>query len=249
MDNNKSNKKVTKEILRRRQLCALAVIALIVLILIILIANACTDKSANPDSKKKTTTATTATTETTTTETVTETTTEVPTEPITTLPQINLELSAQVQLDKREMSLAVGETDMAYINGYPEGVSEANEVWNTSDPNVATVDNLGRVTAVNAGSCYIILKFNNRPEIEVQIKVDVTSGETTPAVTEPVSVPENPVASIPDVQQNQGENNQSAGSQELQGIQDVQNYQENQGATSPQGFPEVENVNPTQPQQ
>lgn len=244
-NNNKPRKKVTKEILRRRQLCALAVIALIVLILIILIANACTDKSKEPTDNAVTTTSTTTTTEI-VTEPITEPVTEPITEPVTTLPQIDLELSAQVQLDKREMTLAVGETDMSYINGYPEGCGEENEIWTTSDPNIATVNEWGSVEAINAGECYIILKFNNRPEIEVQIKVTVTGGEETAEPTEPEAIPENPVASIPDIQQNQNGGNESAGSQELQGLQDVQNYQNNQGATSPQGFPDVQNVNPEQ---
>lgn len=239
MDNKNNSqkprkKKVTKEILRRRQLTALAVIAIVVLIFIILIANACTDKSGKENKKTTTTSTTTTTTTTTTTEIVTE-----PPTTTTTAPIVDPNLSAMVSIDPRELTLAVGETDMPYIFGYPDGSTEANEVWTSSDPNIATVDNMGRVTAVNAGECNIILNFDNNPAIEVQIKVTVTGAAETP------EIPENPADVQSDVnaeenqdyqnipenqeyQEYQPENNdnpENAGSllQDTQGFQDTQN--------------------------
>ncbi|MDE5556613.1 MAG: Ig-like domain-containing protein [Ruminococcus sp.] len=220
MDNKnnaqKPRKKVTKEVLRRRQLTALAVIAIIVLIFVILIANACTDKSGT-GRKKETTSSTTTTTTTTTTEIFTEPPTTVTTAP--PAPIIDPNLSAMVQLSTREITLAVGESDMPYIYGYPEGSSEANEVWTSSDPNIATVNDMGNVTAVNAGECNIILTFDNNPAIEVQIKITVTGSAENP------ENPETPVDTQPDVNVPDGQENQDY--QENQENQDYQNAPEN----------------------
>ncbi len=226
MDNNNSGrprKKVTKQVLRRRQLTALAFIALVVLIFIIFIAKACTDKSTKPEKESKVST-TSATTTTTTTEPVTEPPTTTTTAPPT--PTVDPELSAQVQLSTRELSLNVGESEMPIIYGYPEGCSEANEIWTSSDTNIATVDNMGNVTAMNAGECYIILKFDNNPAIEVQIKITV-AGSDTPETPEPSTdaqlgvIPNNDADNNPNAQDSQSY-------QDTQGYQDTQNYQENQ---------------------
>ncbi|MDE6665800.1 MAG: hypothetical protein K2K14_06390 [Ruminococcus sp.] len=250
MDNSSNNhnsekprKKVTKKVLRRRQLCALAVIALIVLILVILIANACTDKTTKPRDGK-TTSSTTTTTTTTETEPITEPPTTTTTVPV---PTADPALSAQVQLSKREMTLSPGETDLSYINLYPDGSGENNEVWSTTDPNVATVDEYGYVTAVNAGECFIILKFDNNPAIEVQIKVTVTgavSATETPTINQPQGI-------TPDVPQNTTDIQNNPGYQGSQGYQDTQNYyqnnqtqQESQPSQNNQSFPEVSNVMP-----
>lgn len=213
MDNNNSGKprkKVTKEVLRRRQLTALSVIALIVLIFIILIANACTDKS--PTSKNEKTSTTTTTTTTTTTEIVTEPPTTMTT--TTPVPTADPEISAQVQISTNEVYLNVGESQMPIISAYPEGSSETNEVWTSSDTNIATVDSLGNITAINAGECYIILTLDNNSAVEVQIKVTVTGT----AIQQDI------------IQDNELNNNlqNSQGYIDTQGYQDTQNYQENQ---------------------
>ena len=199
MDNNSKNgnsqppkkrKKVTKEVLRRRQLTALAVIALLVLIVIVLIAKACVKLTANEPSPSASATTTTTPAVTTvpvtapaeaieplTTATampeysefaVTETTT-VPVEP-------DPNLSSQVELSKKEMYLVPGDIDLSYIESYPEGSDNTNEIWETTDNTVAIVDKDGYVTAVASGECYIILRFSNNPAVEVKIKVTVAEG-------------------------------------------------------------------------
>lgn len=252
MDNSNNNqnsekprKRVTKKILRRRQLCALAVIALIVLILMILIANACTDKTKKP--KKETTTTSTSTTQTTTeTEPPTEMTTTTTTIPV---PTVDPTLSAQVQLSTRELALNVGESDMPIIYGYPQGCSEENELWSSTDPNIATVDEYGNVTAVNAGECYILLKFNNNSAIEVQIKVTVKGNAPQIPDTNQQNIQQN----IPDTQNGLDTQNipdSQANYQDSQEYRDTQNYFQNNQQPSSQAaqdspeFPEVSNVMP-----
>lgn len=178
MDNNKEQKsqkkpaprkkKVSKKVLRQRQLCALAGIALILLIIIIFIAKGCSNggNGQGETSEPKVTT-TTAEAEVTT----------VPPETTTTVVTTMNPLAANVQLDKRELFVNVGDYNTsvyARIERYPdENTGEANEVWKSMDESIATVNEWGAVTGVSVGETYIILSFDNHPEIEIEIKVHV----------------------------------------------------------------------------
>ncbi len=182
MDNNKENnsqkkpapkrkKKVSKKVIRQRQLGALAIIALLVLIIIIVIAKGCSNSgtggSGTSEPETTTTTGTIATTLPTETTTTTVTTTMSP-------------LEANVQLDKRELFVTVGDTSQsiyARILSYPDAnTGEINEVWKSMDESIATVNSWGAVTGVAEGETFIILSFDNHPEIEIEIKVHVASG-------------------------------------------------------------------------
>ncbi len=167
MDNNTGNrprKRVTKKMLRQRQLGALAVIALLVLFFVILIFKGCSNSGdGSKGGKQEATTVTTTYVTTTAPETTVTTTTTHP-------------LAAQVILSKREMFINVGGSDISYITGYPTGSAEANEVWKSMDESIATVDSLGHVTGVGQGETFVILSFDNNPGIEIEIKVHVASG-------------------------------------------------------------------------
>lgn len=170
----KPKKKVTKETLRNRQLGGVVVICLVVLILFIIIANSCSNSgegSKDSDKAKNTTT---------TSEMATTTVPIVTTVPATTTHP----LAAQVQIDMTEVYINEGEMKMPFISGYPEGASEANEVWTSLDPTIATVDNYGHITGVARGETFVILSFDNLPGVEVQIRVSVadTSAASDAAV-------------------------------------------------------------------
>ncbi|MBR5513990.1 MAG: Ig-like domain-containing protein [Ruminococcus sp.] len=172
MDNNTGNrprKRVTKKMLRQRQLGALAIVAFLVLFFVVLGFKACSNGGGEKKGGKQDATTTTTTIATTTvTTTVTTTTTTNP-------------LASLVTLSKREMFLTVGGTDVSIITGYPTGSTEANEVWKSMDESIATVDSFGHVTAVGQGETFVILSFDNNPGIEIEIKVHVasTAGGTT----------------------------------------------------------------------
>lgn len=179
MDNNTGNrprKRVTKKMLRQRQLGALAVIALLVLLLCVFIFKSCSGGASDKKGGKQEATTTTTTIGTTTAPVTTVTTT-------TTHP-----LAAQVILSKREMFIDVGGSDISYITGYPTGSAEANEVWKSLDESVAKVDNLGHVTGMGEGETFIILSFDNNPGIEIEIKVHVAGvGGASATTASPVS--------------------------------------------------------------
>lgn len=183
MDNNYDNnyeqmpprprKRVTRQMLRRRQMGGVAVIGLVLLIIIVLIAKAC---SSDGTQKTKTPAVTT---------TAPPVTTMPP--PVTTVPVTTINpLYEQVKLSTRSLFLYnIGDTDVAIINGYPEGCSEENEVWKSADESIAKVNEWGYVTAVAPGETYIILSFDNLPGYELEIKVTVADGSG--AVTDDVT--------------------------------------------------------------
>ena len=79
------------------------------------------------------------------------------------------------KLSRTTAYYTVGQSEYAaIISEYPAGSSEADEVWETSDPNVATVSNLGMVTAISAGECYITVSTKKDPTKEAMIKVYVS---------------------------------------------------------------------------
>lgn len=197
MDNNKEQKsekksapkrkKVTKKMIRQRQLCALAGIAFIVLIIIILIAKGCSNGGSGEDNNGNATSTTTA---------LTSEITTAPPETTTTVVTTVNPLAENVHLDKRELFVNVGDYNTsvyARIESYPdENTGEANEVWKSMDETIATVNEWGAVTGISVGETYIILSFDNHPEIEIEIKVHVadatvTYAEETPVDTVPYS--------------------------------------------------------------
>lgn len=194
MDNNKEQKsekkpapaapkkkKVSKKVIRQRQLCALAVIALILLIIIILIAKGCSNAPETPDESSEPQVTTTVPEEEATT---------VPPETTTTAVTTMNPLAENVQLDRRELFVNIGDyTTSVYarIERYPdENTGEANEVWKSMDESIATVNEWGAVTGVNVGETYIILSFDNHPEIEIEIKVHVADAVAVTYADAPV---------------------------------------------------------------
>ena len=175
MDNNHSSnrprprKRVSKSTLRKRQLCALAVIALLVLLLIVLVAKACSKDSG----KKGGDTTPTEPAVTTQLTTAAPQTTEAPTTTTKAIKSGPNEDSG-FKLDKYSIYIDVGDSGIAYVQQYPEGSGEEDEVWTSSDSKIATVDNLGHVTGVSGGECYITLSTKKDPTKEVNIKVVVT---------------------------------------------------------------------------
>ena len=181
MENNKNydaqrpRKKVSRKTMRIRRLVALVIISLLVLILVILAAKACSpDAEKKGDKKKKpaSTTTTTSMITTTSATTTTMTTTTVPvTEPVN---------NSEFVLDKYTLTLNVGETQMPRVLEHPEGSGEWNEMWSSSDENIATVDQYGNIKAVAPGTCSIILRDGGDQTQEVQIHVTVNGSGANP---------------------------------------------------------------------
>ena len=172
----RTRKKVSKETLRKRQLTAVFVIAFIVLLFVILIAKACSKGSSKGGDTKPAETVTTTTTAVTTS--VPETTAPATLSTTTTIVTGSNDPEKGFKLDKYSVYINVGESGIAYVQQYPEGSSEEDEVWTSSDEKIATVDAYGHITGVSGGECYVTLKAKNNPTQEVMIRVVVAG---TPA--------------------------------------------------------------------
>lgn len=81
-------------------------------------------------------------------------------------------------LNKTSLTLAVGDTEMPMILNYPEGCSENDEVWTSDNDKVASVDEMGLVTAVGVGECKIKISSSEAPDKSSTIKVTVVEEGT-----------------------------------------------------------------------
>ena len=187
MDNNNNNeytrrprKRVTKQMARRRQLAALGIIVLILILIIVLICNACSDNKDKPKGENKTGTTTTTTAVTTVPMTTTVTTTAT-TVAVTTADPNDPNTITGITLDKYSVNLEVGGSDMPWVTMTPESSTEKGEIWESSDTSIATVDNIGNITAVAPGTCYVTVKSQNNPVVYAEVKVTVISANGTPA--------------------------------------------------------------------
>ena len=80
--------------------------------------------------------------------------------------------AATVEISKTELSIPEGEKAQLEATIKPEGATQTIE-WKTSDPEVATVDQSGLVTAIKMGQCDIIAAAGDKAS--ATCKVTVTS--------------------------------------------------------------------------
>jgi len=78
-----------------------------------------------------------------------------------------------IQLNFSEKALNVGELFTLEATILPENASGGTLKWVTGNKNVATVEN-GVVTAVGAGTCSIMVKLEENPNIKASCRVEVT---------------------------------------------------------------------------
>ena len=66
-----------------------------------------------------------------------------------------------VSLDKESLALGIGESDILIATVHPENATDKSVTWSSSNNNVATVDNNGKVTAVSEGQTTIAVTTND----------------------------------------------------------------------------------------
>ncbi len=118
------------------------------------------------------------TTETLTEEPATEADTEDDTQPSTEAATADRSEHNDFTLDRTSMTLAVGTTGMPMVLEYPEGCSEADEVWTSDNEDVATVNEMGLVTAVGVGECKIKISSSEAPDKSSVINITVVEEDT-----------------------------------------------------------------------
>ena len=104
------------------------------------------------------------------TETATETTTTTFTESV---------LPTKLELTSSIITLTVGESlQYSSVEVYPEAASDRGLLWSSSDPQIATVDPFGKITAVASGSCVVNVSAHGNPNITERITIYVEAKET-----------------------------------------------------------------------
>ena len=81
-----------------------------------------------------------------------------------------------ITLDKTELEMVKGDTEILTVTINPETAKEVKVTWSSSDEKIATVDETGKVTAVGAGEATITAKAGGKEATcKVTVKVPVES--------------------------------------------------------------------------
>lgn len=83
-----------------------------------------------------------------------------------------------IELTFYDITMNAGDSDMPIVTMLPEDASDKSEIWTSSDTSVATVDDLGRITAVGEGECTITVQSAVCPDVSAQVKVRVKAPVT-----------------------------------------------------------------------
>lgn len=81
-----------------------------------------------------------------------------------------------ILLSTYSVELQVGQSKMPIVTMLPENASDKSETWESSNTNVAVVNELGNITAVSEGSCTVTVISAQNPLVSAEVEVTVTAG-------------------------------------------------------------------------
>lgn len=81
-----------------------------------------------------------------------------------------------IELTFYEVTLQVGQSKMPIVTMFPENVSDKSEIWTTSDASVASVDELGNITALSEGNCVVTVTSAQSSDVSASVAVTVVAG-------------------------------------------------------------------------
>ncbi len=88
------------------------------------------------------------------------------------------QMAESVSLGQDELTLAVGKAATLRATVLPATTNNKNVVWSSTDPGIAKVNAQGRVTAVKAGECEILVSSALNPSLTASAHVTVTQPVT-----------------------------------------------------------------------
>lgn len=88
-----------------------------------------------------------------------------------------------ISLNKTSVNIAVGESDMPIVTMYPDNASDKSEIWNTSNPQIATVDGNGNITGISEGTCTVTVTAKANTSVYAEVSVTVTAKQETQQTT------------------------------------------------------------------
>lgn len=75
--------------------------------------------------------------------------------------KVNRILASSIYIDKTEIQLTVGESERLSATVLPEDTTDKTIIWSSSNPEVATVDQEGSITAISKGDASITVSCGN----------------------------------------------------------------------------------------
>ncbi len=90
-----------------------------------------------------------------------------------------------LSLDKYEVVLSIGMTDMPWVSMYPEDATDKRELWYSDNTAVAVVDLYGNITAVSSGSCTVTVESVSNNAARATVSVTVLAPPETEAAIAP----------------------------------------------------------------
>lgn len=179
MDNNYRNRprrRVSRTLARKRRIVAILLLVLAITFIVLLFCHACSDKGDGKKDKKKPASTQSTTEATSPTLDITLPSTEPTTVPPPTADPSDPNTITKIDLSMYEVYLEVGgKSKMPIVTMTPSTSNNKNEIWTSSDETVATVDWLGNISPVGAGTCIVTVASENNPVVYAEVKVTVTS--------------------------------------------------------------------------
>lgn len=90
--------------------------------------------------------------------------------------EINDTAVERISLTFYSVALETGQSKMPIVTMYPENAADKSEIWESSDPSVAKVNELGNITAVSEGICTVRVTSAQNPKVFAEVEVTVTAG-------------------------------------------------------------------------
>ena len=81
-----------------------------------------------------------------------------------------------ISLTFYSVTLETGQSKMPIVTMFPENASDKSELWESSNPSVASVNELGNITALSEGNCTVKVTSAQNPEVFAEVEVTVTAG-------------------------------------------------------------------------
>lgn len=80
----------------------------------------------------------------------------------------------KITLNKYSVAIIQGSSDMPIVTMHPTNATNKAEIWTSDNTDVATVNNIGRITGVGVGSCIVTVRSADNQNAFAEVSVTVT---------------------------------------------------------------------------
>lgn len=162
-----------------------AVAAIVLIAVIVMVAMGCSKNDVDDTPKDSLNTSESTSVLPDTTEPVT-----APPEPDITVPETEPPATVPVgatvtdiSLDRYSVRIAAGSKEMPMVTMYPENAENKNEIWQSDNTSVATVNKYGSIYGVAEGTCTVTVTSEDNPTVFATVAVTVYNDPSVTALT------------------------------------------------------------------